>query len=53
MAEPFGYQISKSWVATVTTTYRELFNGSDYMRQQADDQLIRIPDKSFMDVVGD
>ncbi|WP_375686568.1 LVIS_2131 family protein [Lentilactobacillus kefiri] len=46
----------KAWVATVTTTYKKnLFNGIGlHAGRQADRfSLIRIPDKSFMDVVGD
>ena len=46
----------KAWVATVTTTYKKnLFNGIGlHAGRQADRfSLIRIPDKSFMDVVDD
>ena len=46
----------KAWVATVTTTYKKnFFNGIGlHAGRQADRfSLIRIPDKSFMDVVGD
>lgn len=45
----------KAWVATVTTTYKKnLFNGIGlHAGRQADRfSLIRIPDKSFMDVVS-